>query len=89
MAPSSTNSDNLSTSTNIQIFPNPSLATVHLTIGLSYYSIKIYNATGGILTTNYNMTSADSISTKELQYGTYIIKITTHGESISKKLIVK
>jgi len=88
-APPSTNVDNLPDPSNVHIFPNPSLGTIHLDTGLSNYSVEIFNATGAFLTTKDNMTDTDSISTKEMQPGTYVIKIISNGKIIYKKLIVK
>ncbi|WP_051200144.1 cellulase family glycosylhydrolase [Flavobacterium subsaxonicum] len=73
----------------VEIAPNPASGSINLKTGLNNYRIEIYNTNGTLVITKDNVNDTDSISTKELQAGTYVIKITGQGKSTSKKLIVK
>ncbi|WP_242604888.1 T9SS type A sorting domain-containing protein [Flavobacterium subsaxonicum] len=72
----------------VAIAPNPASGSINLKTGLNNYHIEIYNTNGTLVTTKDNVNDTDSISTKQLQAGTYVIKITGQGKSTSKKLII-
>ncbi|MEM6686209.1 MAG: family 16 glycosylhydrolase, partial [Bacteroidota bacterium] len=75
------------TANSFRMYPNPASDTVIIEAKVQIDSVAIYNTIGELILREEN--SNDAIDVSNLQTGLYILKATSGGSSVNKKLIIK
>ena len=78
--------DDLDVQQTFTIYPNPSTDIFTIKTDIPFYSIKIYNAMGKLIT---NLPKQDTYNVSTINSGVYTLQILTKNNTITKKIIIK
>jgi len=74
----------------ISLFPNPATDVVTFTtVGTSLQEVNIYDLTGKMIYSNISNNDRLDVNTSAFASGTYIVKVVTESESVTRRLIVQ
>jgi hypothetical protein len=73
---------------NIQIYPNPTNGMIQF-LNVQNAEITIYNTLGQVIETVNSINSYQQIDMSTFENGTYIVKIVTEGNVITKKIVLE
>jgi hypothetical protein len=77
------------TSFSITIFPNPASETLHVQSNIALASIEIYNLSGKLILANNDFRNHGTIHLKNIENGSYLLKITSiNGSQSLRKIVV-
>jgi len=86
---SSTLSDSKNEMDNLVLYPNPTEGQITLKTGLYNFDIELYNVLGAKVFSDFNLSNTVNLNFDKLVNGVYFIKITSFGNEVVKKLIIK
>jgi len=75
---------------NVSLFPNPATDLVtFLSEGTNITEVQIFDLTGKMVYNNLPTSDRLDVNTSEFASGTYIVKVITNNESVTRRLIVE
>lgn len=77
----------IETSTDIKTYPNPTTGLINIK-GANNANIAIYNISGSVLA-NYNNFSGSQLDLSDMDTGIYFIKVFSHDQIITSKLVIE
>jgi len=73
---------------NVSLYPNPASGYVNIN-NLNDANIKIYNVLGEVVKSEKALSNEHAINISNLSSGIYLVKLTSEGQTATKKLIIK
>jgi len=74
---------------NLAIFPNPAKSVVHISNSVGFEKIQLVNMAGQLVLEQYSSNNRMDINTSVFESGIYFIRVFSHDNVITRKLVIE